>query len=56
MDCSMSGFPVLHYLLEFAQTYVHCITAVTVVMTLASHKEISGLTQVGSCQKKTRDR
>ena len=23
MDCSISGFPVLHYLLEFAQTHVH---------------------------------
>ena len=23
MDCSMRGFPVLHYLPEFAQTYVH---------------------------------
>ena len=23
MDCSMSGFPVLHYLLEFAQIRVH---------------------------------
>ena len=23
MDCSTPGFPVLHYLLEFAQTYVH---------------------------------
>ena len=23
MDCSMPGFPVLHYLLELAQTYVH---------------------------------
>ena len=23
MDCSTSGFPVLHHLLEFAQTYVH---------------------------------
>ena len=23
MDCSMSGFPVLHHLLEFAQTHVH---------------------------------
>ena len=22
-DCSTSGFPVLHYLLEFAQTHVH---------------------------------
>ena len=22
MDCSMTGFPVLHYLLEFAQTHV----------------------------------
>ena len=23
MDCSMPGFPVLHYLQEFAQTHVH---------------------------------
>ena len=23
MDCNTSGFPVLHHLLEFAQTYVH---------------------------------
>ena len=23
MDYSMPGFPVLHYLLEFAQTHVH---------------------------------
>ena len=23
IDCSMSGFPVLHHLLEFAQTHVH---------------------------------
>ena len=23
MDCSMSGFPVLHYLPDFAQTHVH---------------------------------
>ena len=23
MDCSMPGFPVLHYLLKFAQTHVH---------------------------------
>ena len=25
MDCSTLGFPVLHYPLEFAQTYVHCV-------------------------------
>ena len=25
-DCSMPGFPVLHYLLEFAQTRVHCVS------------------------------
>ena len=25
MDCSTPGFPVLHYLLEFAQTYVHWV-------------------------------
>ena len=23
MDCSMLGFPVLHYLSEFGQTHVH---------------------------------
>ena len=27
-DCSKPGFPVLHYLPEFAQTHVHCITFV----------------------------
>ena len=26
MDCSMSGFPVLHYLPEFAQTHVHGVS------------------------------
>ena len=26
VDCSMSGFPVLHYLPEFAQTHVHWIS------------------------------
>ena len=25
MDCSMPGFPVLHHLLEFAQTHVHWV-------------------------------
>ena len=25
MDCSMPGFPVPHYLLEFAQTYIHWV-------------------------------
>ena len=25
MDCSMPGFPVLHYLPEFAQILVHCV-------------------------------
>ena len=25
MDCSISSFPVLHYLLEFAQIHVHCV-------------------------------
>ena len=25
MDCSTTGFPVLHYLLEFAQTHVHWV-------------------------------
>ena len=26
MDCSILGFPVLHYLPEFAQTYVHWVS------------------------------
>ena len=26
MDCSMLGFPVFHYLLEFAQTHVHLVS------------------------------
>ena len=25
MDCNMPNFPVLHYLLEFAQTHVHWV-------------------------------
>ena len=25
MDCYTPGFPVLHYLLEFAQTHVHFV-------------------------------
>ena len=25
MDCSTPGFPVLHYLLELAQTHVHSV-------------------------------
>ena len=25
LDCSMPGFPVLHYLEEFAQTHVHSV-------------------------------
>ena len=29
MDCSMPGFPVLHYLLESAQTHVHCVSDAT---------------------------
>ena len=24
-DCSLPGFPVLHYLMEFAQTHVHLV-------------------------------
>ena len=26
MDCSMPGFPVLHYLLEFSQTHIHWVS------------------------------
>ena len=28
MDCSTPGLPVVHYLPEFAQTHVHCISDV----------------------------
>ena len=27
MDCNTSGFPVLHYLLEFAQTHLYRVDA-----------------------------
>ena len=30
MDCSTSDFPVLHYLMEFAQTHVHWVSNATV--------------------------
>ena len=26
MDCNMPGFPILHSLLEFAQTHVPCVS------------------------------
>ena len=26
MDCNTPGFPVLHYLLEFVQIYVRCVS------------------------------
>ena len=29
LECSTPGFPVLHYLPEFAQTHVHCIGGAT---------------------------
>ena len=29
MNCSMTGFPVLHYLLEFPQTHVHWVSDAT---------------------------
>ena len=32
MDCSTPGFPVLHYLPEFAQTHVHCVNDVSVIL------------------------
>jgi len=38
MDCSTLGFPVLHYLLEFAQTHVHWISdAYLTISTSATH-------------------
>ena len=32
VDCSMLGFPVLHYLLEFAQTHVHWVSDVIYII------------------------
>ena len=37
MDCSMPGFPVLHYLLEFAQTHVHWVGDTIQSSPLLSH-------------------
>ena len=34
MDCSMPGFPVLHYVAEFAQTHVHWVS--DAIQTLSS--------------------
>ena len=34
MDCSTPGFPVLHHLLEFAQTHVHSVSDTTVIVSL----------------------
>ena len=34
MDCSTPGFPVLHYLPEFAQTYVHWVSDSTIPLIL----------------------
>ena len=36
IDCSMPGFPVLHYLPEFAQTHVHWIMSISSSSTLFS--------------------
>ena len=37
MDCSTPGFPVLHYLLEFAQTHVHWVGDTIQSSPLLSH-------------------
>ena len=38
MDCSTPGFPVLHYLLEFAQSHVHWVSdAILSVVPFSSH-------------------
>ena len=36
MDCSMSGFPVLHYLPEFAQVQVHWVMMLSYFTSLIS--------------------
>ena len=36
MDCSLPGFPVLHYLLELAQTHVHWVGDPTIHPTISS--------------------
>ena len=36
MDCSMPGFPVLHHLMELAQTHVHWISNAIVSICLVS--------------------
>ena len=39
MDCSTSGFPVLHYFLEFAQTHVH-VRSNTTTSYCSSHSQV----------------
>ena len=36
MDCSTPGLPVLHCLLEFAQTYAHCVSDAMVISSSAA--------------------
>ena len=36
MDCSMPSFPVLHYLLEFAQTHTYCPLSQWCYLTISS--------------------
>ena len=46
MDCSMQGFPVLHHLLEFAQTHVHRVgKAIQPSHSLSSTSPIFNLSQ-----------
>ena len=41
MNCSMLGFPVLHYLPEFAQTHVHLV--IDAIQTSSSFTPISSV-------------
>ena len=60
IDCSMPGFPVLHYLLVFAQTHVHwvCPPSSPPVFNLSQHQGLSqwldSLHQVSSIGQKFR--
>ena len=48
MDCSTLGFPVLHYLPEFAQTHVYCVGDAI----QPSHPLLSPSPQLGKKQEK----
>ena len=53
MDCSTPGFPILHYLPEFAQTPVHQVgDAIQTSHPLLPHRRRKGVINIGEKKRK----